>query len=187
MVAKHSEWNIAVIEPRFCNYNIDYQQRLGFLKVVCRVGQGARGGPDDILDRVKALYPEFRRPTLAGRTLKEFKPKELIRNDDVPSWIVGFVPKRIDRLVLWAEMVGLLAQSGRLSEWAAILNGLRTDAEETSWCQDNPFVLRVEERAFFVQQLFYHDQVLPLLVRYLGELAPGTRLGVAVTEGDTHE
>ena len=169
-----------MIEARFCNYNIDYQQRLGFLKVVCRVGQGARGGPDDILDRVKSLYPEFRRPSLAGRAAaEEFNPKELIRRDEVPSWIVGFVPKRLDRLVLWAEMVGLLAQSGRLSEWATILDGLRPDAEESSWRRDNPFVLSLEERALFMQLLFYHDQVLPILVTLLGKLDAGTRIGVA--------
>ena len=64
-----------MIEVHFCNYNKDYQQRLGFLKVVGRVGQGARGGPDDILDRVKSLYPCSRRQPLAGRRVEDFNLK----------------------------------------------------------------------------------------------------------------
>jgi hypothetical protein len=168
-----------VIEVRFCNYNKEYQQRLGFLKVVCRVGQGARGGPDDILDRVKSLYPAGRRQPLAGRRVEEFNPKELIRDQRIPSWIVGFVPKTLDRLVWWAEKVGLVAQSGRLSEWAAILDGVRSHRGEMNWVQDNPFVLCAQERAFFVQLLFFHDQVLPLLVNHLGQLNAGTPIGVA--------
>ena len=168
-----------MIEARFCNYNKDYQQRLGFLKVVSRVGQGARGGPDDILDRVRGIYPGTRRPTLPGRRVEEFNPKELIRTELAPSWIVGFVPKTLDRLLAWAEMVGLVAQSGRLSEWAAILEGVRSRPEETGWNRDNPFVLSVEERAFFVQLLFFHDQVLPLLVLNLGQMAAGTAIGAA--------
>jgi hypothetical protein len=158
-----------VIDVRFCNYNRDYQQRLGFLKVVSRVGHGARGGPNDILQRVESLYPESRRPPLAGRKVENFDPKTLIRDLRVPSWIVGFVPKTLDRLVSWAEMVGLVAQSGRLSEWATILDGARECKVGADWFEDNPFVLTPEERAFFVQLLFFHDQVLPLLVRRLGE------------------
>jgi hypothetical protein len=168
-----------VIELRFCNYNKDYQQRLGFLKVVSRVGRGARGGPDDILDRLRSLYPDGRRPPLAGRRVEEFNPKELVRDLRVPSWIVGFVPKTLDRLVWWAERVGLVAQSGRLSEWAAILDGVANHPDEVSWVDDNPFVLSLEERAFFVQLLFFHDQVLPFLVNHLGEFDPGTAIGVA--------
>lgn len=168
-----------MIEARFCNYNKDYQQRLGFLKVVCRVGQGARGGPGDILDRVKSLYPGGRRQPLAGRHVEEFDPKALIRDERIPSWIVGFVPKTLDRLVWWAEKVGLVAQSGRLSEWAAILDGVRSHPGEQSWVQDNPFILSLEERAFFVQLLFFHDQVLPFLVRHLGQLNSGASVGVA--------
>jgi hypothetical protein len=168
-----------MIEAKFCNYNKDYQQRLGFLKVVGRVGQGARGGPDDILDRVKSLYPGGRRQPLAGRRAEEFDPKALIRDVRIPSWIVGFVPKTLDRLVWWAEKVGLVAQSGRLSEWAAILDGVRSHPGEQSWVQDNPFILSLEERAFFVQLLFYHDQVLPFLVHHLGQFDTGASIGVA--------
>jgi hypothetical protein len=168
-----------VIEVRFCNYNKEYQQRLGFLKVVSRVGQGARGGPDDILDHVRSLYPEGRRQPLAGRRVEEFNVKDLIRDPGVPSWIVGFVPKTLDRLTWWAEKVGLVAQSGRLSEWAAILDGVRSRPGEKSWVDDNPFVLSLEERAFFVQLLFVHDQVLPFLVNYLGKFDTGTAIGVA--------
>lgn len=168
-----------MIEARFCNYNKDYQQRLGFLKVISRVGQGARGGPDDILDRVRSLYPQGRRPPLAGRHIEEFDPKALIHDERVPSWIVGFVPKTLDRLVWWAEKVGLVAQSGRLSEWAAILDGVRHQPGERSWVEDNPFILSLEERAFFVQLLFFHDQVLPFLVHHLGQFDPGVSIGVA--------
>lgn len=168
-----------MIEARFCNYNKDYQQRLGFLKVINRVGQGARGGPDDLLDRVRSLYPEGRRQPLAGRRIEEFDPKQLIHDERIPSWIVGFVPKTLDRLVWWAERVGLVAQSGRLSEWAAILDGVRSHPGEPSWVEDNPFVLSPEERAFFVQLLFFHDQVLPFLVNHLGQFDPGTAIGVA--------
>jgi hypothetical protein len=168
-----------MIEARFCNYNKDYQQRLGFLKVINRVGQGARGGPDDILDRVRSLYPGGRRQPLAGRRVEEFDPKELIQDERIPSWSVGFVPKTLDRLVWWAEKVGLVAQSGRLSEWAAILDGVRSHPGELSWAEDNPFVLSLEERAFFVQLLFFHDQVLPFLVNHVGQIDPGTAIGVA--------
>ncbi len=168
-----------MIEVLFCNYNRPYQQRLGFLKVICRVGREARGGPEDILERVKAIYPETRRPSLAGRRIEDFDPKKLIRNRNIPSWIVGFVPSTLDRLVTWAEMLGLIAQSGRLSEWAAILNGIRGRPEETSWVEDNPFVLSIEERCFFIQLLFYHDHVLPFLIERLGRLEIGKPIGVA--------
>jgi hypothetical protein len=169
-----------VIEAKFCNYNKDYQQRLGFLKVVARIGIGARGGPGDIMDRLMSIYPgDGRRPPLAGRRVEEFDPKSLIRQEEVPSWIVGFVPKTLDRLVSWAEMVGLLAQSGRLSEWAAILDGVRINPGEDKWSIDNPFILSAEERAFFVQLLFFHDQVMPILVHRLGQLEAGSQVGVA--------
>lgn len=169
-----------MIDVKFCNYNKHYQQRLGFLKVVARVGIGARGGPDDIMDRVKGIYPgDHRRPPLAGRRVEEFDPKALIRCEEAPSWIVGFVPKTLDRLVSWAEMVGLLAQSGRLSEWAAILDGVRLHPGEQSWVADNPFILSAAERAFFVQLLFFHDQALPMLVHRLGQLEVGSAIGVA--------
>jgi hypothetical protein len=168
-----------MIEAKFCNYNKDYQQRLGFLKVVSRVGQGARGGPGNIHERLKSLYPEHRRQPLAGRHIEEFDPKSLIQDDRIPSWIVGFVPKTLDRLVWWAEKVGLVAQSGRLSEWAAILDGVRRQPAEQSWIKDNPFILSLEERAFFVQLLFFHDQVLPFLVHHLGQLEAGASVGVA--------
>src|SRR5215210_1223516 len=140
-----------MIELRFCNYNRPYLQRLGFLKVVSRVGQGARGGPEDILERVKSLYTHDRRHSFAA--VDDFDPETLVRNERVPSWIVGLVPSTLDRLVTWAEMVGLLAQSGRLSEWATILDGVRNRPLLENWTEDNPFVLSAEERAFFVQLL----------------------------------
>lgn len=169
-----------MIEKQFCNYNRDYQQRLGFLKVVNYLGEGARGGPDDILERARAIFPGGRWSTLVGRpTSPVFDPKALIRREAVPSWIVGFVPKTLDRLISWAEMVGLIAQSGRLSEWSTILQGIHHHEGELDWEADNPFVLSDEERAFFIQLLFYHDQVLPFLVHHLGGLDAGRSIGVA--------
>src|SRR5262249_2830922 len=122
---------------------------------------------------------EGRRQPLAGRRPEEFDPKSLVHDERVPSWIVGFVPKTLDRLVWWAEKVGLVAQSGRLSEWAAILDGVRCHPGEQSWVRDNPFILSLEERAFFIQLLFFHDQVLPFLVHHLGQFEPGASIGVA--------
>jgi hypothetical protein len=165
-----------MIELHFCNYTRPYQQRLGFLKIVARIGQGARGGPEDIHDRLMALYGQDRR-RLFG--FDDFKPEQLVRDERVPSWIVGFVPKTLDRLVTWAEMVGLVAQSGRLSEWATILSGVQYGTESATWNDDNPFILSTEERAFFVQLLFFHDQVLPCLVARLADFDVGTKIGVA--------
>lgn len=169
-----------MIELRFCNYNKDYQQRLGFLKVLIRVAHGARGGPDEVLERVKEIYPGGRRHTLVGqRSVVEFEPKSLIRTERVPSWIVGFVPKTLDRLVAWSEMVGLLAPSGRLSEWANILDGIHDRPADSDWNKENPFILSSEERAYFVQLLLYHDQVLPFLIHHLGQFDVGKTIGVA--------
>lgn len=167
-----------MIEVRFCNYNMDYQQRLGFLKWVCSVGKDVRGGTNEFLSRIRALYPDpdrHRSPSVF-EARNAFEPDKLIRRDEVPSWSIGFVPKRLDRLILWTEMVGLIAPTGRLSEWATILDGLKSESDRKT---ENPFILSIEERAFFVQLLFYHDQVLPFLVCHLAQLDSGDRIDVA--------
>ena len=170
-----------MIDVRFCNYNMDYQQRLGFLKWLCRVGKGARGGPNEFLNRVRALYPDPERPRTPSsfESRNRLEPNKLLHTDEAPSWSVGFVPKRLDRLILWAEMVGLIAPSGRLSEWVTILEGLERNLNEKDLIEDNPFILSIEERAFFIQLLFYHDQVLPYLICHLAKLNTDAKIDVA--------
>lgn len=166
-----------MIPPRFCNYNIDYQQRLGFLKVLCAVSEQARGGAEEILDRIRDLFPEARRPIALQTRSEPFDPTELVCHLDVPSWQPGFTFQRLDRLVLWGEMLGLIAPNGRLSDWATILSVLDPRQQERAWVSNNPFILSSMERAFFVQLLLYHDHVLPLLIRQLGNVPAGTRIG----------
>ncbi len=165
-----------MITPRCCNYNIDYQQRLGFLKVVCVVAEHARGGTPEILERLRALYPDARGPVAMQSRPEPFDPVSLLRRDDVPSWQPGFTFQRLDRLVLWAEMLGIIAPNGRLSEWARMLQALDPRDGAHSWASHNPFVLPIRERTFFVQLLCYHDHALPLLISHLGKLEPGTRI-----------
>ncbi len=162
-----------MIPPSFCNYNLDYQQRLGFLKLMVEVCDGVRGGPDQFKNRLRHLY----RSTSPGRALlsSRFDPKSLLERDEIPSWQPGISKERLDRLVLWGEMTGLVV-NGRLSEWARILRlitGPTVFAPEV-----NPFLLSVQERAFFVHLLFYHDQVLVELVRLLKRHPANARLGV---------
>jgi len=76
-------------------------------------------------------------------------------------------------------MVGLIAPSGRLSEWVTILEGLDPNLRETDHVDHNPFILSTEERAFFIQLLFYHDQVLPYLLCHLAKLNAGAKIDVA--------
>jgi hypothetical protein len=89
------------------------------------------------------------------------------------------VPKVYDRLILWAQMIGIIAPTGRLSEWANVLNALAPQRNLRDFGACNPFVLSNAERIFFVHLLFYHDQVLPILVNLLGHFPAGTRIGVA--------
>ena len=167
-----------MISPRFCNYNLDYQQRLGFLKLLVRVSERVRGGPEAFEQKLEMLYRGSvgNRNTRGGAAAR-FDPIPLLERDEIPSWQPGFSKDRLDRLVLWAQMVGLIATNGGLSEWARILQQVSL-FDSSPERDQNPFLLSPAERAFFVHLLFYHDQVLPVLVAALGELAVHTRIGV---------
>ncbi len=56
-----------MIEQRYCNYQRNYQQRLGYLKLVSWVGEGVRGGPEEIKARLDALSPPPQREQSATR------------------------------------------------------------------------------------------------------------------------
>lgn len=161
-----------MIAPKFCNYNIDYQQRLGFLKLLVLACDGIRGSRDAYRERMRKV---FERKTLPGSEIA-LDINALIDDPRLPSRQIGFSPERLDRLVLWAEMTGLIASNGRLSEWARILNFL--SLEEIKNPRFNPFLLSSEQVAFFVHLLFYSDQVLPLLVRQLSKCSVGVRIPV---------
>jgi hypothetical protein len=73
--------------------------------------------------KIESLYGKAGdRPKKAGRlssnTGLPFDPEILLRHEEVPSWQPGFSSQRIDRLVLWAEMLGLVTPAGRLAEWS---------------------------------------------------------------------
>jgi hypothetical protein len=167
-----------MIEPRFCNYNLDYQQRLGFLKILAQVGAEVRGGPEEILQRLRDLYPESGKSTVGPFSGVSFDPSCLLKSFEVPSWQPGFSAKRLDRLVLWAEMLGIIAPTGRLSEWAIMLRGMRGQQGVRALIKANPFILTLGERALFAQILLYHDQVLPLLLKGISEIGAGVRLNL---------
>ena len=167
-----------MIEQRYCNYQRNYQQRLGFLKLVAWAGEGLRGGPEEIKSRLTDFGQDAQRHRAIAR-YGHLDVMALLKQADVPSWQPGFVPKVYDRLVLWAQMVGIIAPTGRLSEWANVLNALSPQRNLRDFTASNPFVISPAERTFFVHLLFYHDQVLPFLVDLLGQLPPGTRIGVA--------
>ncbi len=80
---------------------------------------------------------------------------------------------------MWAQMVGIIAPTGRLSQWATVLNALSPNRNLRDFNTCNPFELSAMEQVLFVQMLFYHDQVLPILIEHLGRLPPGSRIGVA--------
>ena len=167
-----------MIEQRSCNYQRNYQQRLGFLKLVSWASEGLRGGPEEIRSRLGEFSQDSRRQR-AVAPYDHLDVAALLKKPEVPSWQPGFVPKVYDRLVLWAQMVGIIAPTGRLSEWANVLNSLAPQRNLRDFNACNPFVLSIAERTFFVHLLFYHDQVLPILVDLLGCLPAGTRIGVA--------
>lgn len=167
-----------MIRPMFCNYDRDYQQRLGFLKLVCRVGEGARGGPQDILNRLKLVYTRTPYALPSKEIVTPFSPHDLLRHPDIPSWQPGFTLETLDHLVTWAKRIGIIAATGRVSEWGTILQGLDVSREKEPRALENPFLLSLRERAFFIQILFYHDQVFPFLLSHLSKLVPWTRVGV---------
>lgn len=182
-----------MLPVEFCNYNVDYQQRLGFLKLLVWAGESSRGGKEELLHRIESLYsPSATRPkraqrhAAAGRHAErphavphvrgKFDPDVLLQLEDVPSWQAGFSFQRLDRLVLWGEMVGLITPSGRLAEWAKPLvvdQPLRFVREGVG---QNPFLLSRRERAFFLALLVYHDHVLLHLISLLSRLNTGARV-----------
>jgi hypothetical protein len=166
-----------MIEQRFCNYQRNDQQRLGFLKLVSWAGEGVRGGPEEIRSRITEFSQEGRRRRAVG-PYNHLDVDTLLRRSDVPSWLPGFVPKLYSRLIVWAQMAGIIAPTGRLSEWATVLNSLAPQRPLHDFNASNPFVVSAGERIFFIHLLFYHDQVLPILVDLLGRVAAGTRIGV---------
>jgi hypothetical protein len=167
-----------MIEQRFCNYQRNDQQRLGFLKLVSWAGEGLRGGPEEIKSRL-AEFTQDRRRQRAVAPYDHLEVEALLTRPEVPSWLPGIVPKLYGRLVVWAQAVGIIGPTGRLSEWANVLNALAPQRNLRDFGACNPFVLSTAERAFFVHLLFYHDQVLPILVDLLGRLPAGTRIGMA--------
>ena len=94
----------------------------------------------------------------SARLSGSFDPQAMLQLDEIPSWQPGFSFQRLDRLVLWAEMVGLITSAGRLAEWSKPLISdhppFLPHAEEFP----NPFLLSRRERAYFLALLMYHDQ-----------------------------
>jgi hypothetical protein len=182
-----------MLPVHFCNYNLDYQQRLGFLKLVAWAGQSVRGGKEDLVRRVEALYG-----TSMGRSKKSrqtgstshtkqaspapvrlkgsFDPEVLLQRDEVPSWQSGFSFQRLDRLVLWAEMLGLVTPTGRLAEWSKPLIVDAPPLNQYAGDFPNPFLLSRRECSYFLAVLMYHDHVLLHLTSTLAQLEPGTRV-----------
>ena len=154
-----------MIPYQFANYNREAQQRLGFLKVLTGLDEAQRLGKEQLLDRLLRLY----RPRSEGADT--FDPETLLQEEEIPSWQPGFTKRNLDRLLLWGEMLGVLTAAGRFSEWAHLL---RTVSLNTPG--DNPFRLSLIEKAFFVQLLLYHDQVMAELILRLARHAPGTWL-----------
>jgi hypothetical protein len=169
-----------MLPVQFCNYNLDYQQRLGFLKVVAWAGRNVRGGKEELQRKIESLYGKAGdRPKKAGRlssnTGLPFDPEILLRHEEVPSWQPGFSSQRIDRLVLWAEMLGLVTPAGRLAEWSKPLI-----EDEKSFDphlpEANPFLLSGRDRSYFLALLMFHDHVLFHLASALARLEPGRRI-----------
>lgn len=175
---------------RFCNYNLDYQQRLGFLKLVASISEACRGGKEDLERRLKMMYspsaighvkkPVALRPgahsagTSAGKLARaSFDPEVLLKIPEAPSWQPGFSFQRWDRLVLWAEMVGVITPAARLSEWGRplLLNRAGTMKAEIA---SNPFRLSGRDKGYFLALLTFHDHVLLHLLSELSRLEPNT-------------
>lgn len=157
----------------FCNYNLDYQQRLGFLTLVAVACDTCRGNREAFVDRLTQLYEGRRSLTNATGPLDL---RSLVVQKDVPSWQLGFSSERLDRLVLWAEMMGIIAHNGRLSEWSRLLQQIVAD--DLTSPRFNPFVLTLEQRAFFLHLLFIHDQALPFLISRLASLPSEEKITV---------
>jgi len=177
-----------MLPVRFCNYNLDYQQRLGFLKLLAWVAEGVRGGKEELLRKLESIYSPAavigkpskkyaaagRRPPSAPHLKGTFDPDVLLRQDEIPSWQPGFSFQRLDRLVLWGEMVGLVTTNGRLSEWSKPLVIDRQTSTPQQSSIDNPFLLSKRDRAFFLLVLIYHDHALLHLISILAQQDSGT-------------
>ena len=178
-----------MLPVHFCNYNLDYQQRLGFLKLLVWAGQSVRGGKEELQRRIELLYspavgktkksgsalPRMSSPARSVRAAGRFNPEALLQLDEIPSWQPGFSLQRLDRLVLWAEMLGLITSAGRLAEWSKPLISHEPLGSLRSGFP-NPFLLSPRERAYFLALLMYHDNVLLHLASALSQLSPGTRI-----------
>ncbi len=184
-----------MLPVQFCNYNLDYQQRLGFLKLTVWAGETVRGGKEELQRRIEALYvPSARKSARSNRPGSSspagrensrplgakgwLDPEALLQHDEIPSWQPGFTFQRLDRLVLWAEMLGLVTPAGRLAEWAKPLSVEKSDVRSNTKMLSNPFLLSRRDRAYFLALLAYHDQVLLHLVSSLSHLGPGVRVEV---------
>jgi len=170
-----------MLPVQFCNYNLDYQQRLGFLKVVTWAGRNVRGGKEELQRKIESLYGKNAdRARKAGRLPShsglQFDPEMLLRHEEAPSWQPGFSSQRIDRLVLWAEMLGLVTPAGRLAEWSKPLIVDETTFDPHVPELANPFLLSRRDRSYFLALLMFHDHVLFHLTSALTRLEPGTRI-----------
>jgi len=181
-----------MLPVQFCNYNLDYQQRLGFLKLLVWVGQNVRGGKEELQRRIGFLYSpsasKTSRPKKSGsggskasaarsvRAPGAFDPETMLQLDEIPSWQPGFSFQRLDRLVLWGEMLGLVTPAGRLAEWSKPLICDRSPFSPHAGGFPNPFLLSGRERAYFLALLMYHDHVLLHLISALSQLSPGMRI-----------
>ncbi len=165
-----------MILPNFCNYNLDYQRKLGYLKLLVWAGDGVRGGTDEIVGRLQQVYPSPGSPRKPPPSKKLFEPRVLLERLENPSWLQAFSPNRLDRLILWGEMVGLIAPTGRLSEWSRVLLAFSAEGEPENWSERNPFLLSLRDRAYFLHLLLYHDQVLAELLAILSARTPGDRI-----------
>ena len=165
-----------MILPNFCNYNLDYQRKLGYLKLLVWAGDGVRGGTNEILGRLQQVYPSPGSPRKPPSSKKLFEPRVLLERLENPSWLQAFSPNRLDRVILWGEMVGLIAPTGRLSEWSRVLLAFSAEGEPENWSERNPFLLSLRDRAYFLHLLLYHDQVLGELLAILSARTPGDRI-----------
>ncbi len=179
-----------MLPVHFCNYNLDYQQRLGFLKLLVWAGRDVRGGKEELQRRIESLYsPAAAKTSRSGsagspmpkaarsaRLSGSFDPQAMLQLDEIPSWQPGFSFQRLDRLVLWAEMVGLITSAGRLAEWSKPLISDQPHTNLRSGTFPNPFVLTNRERAYFLALLMYHDQVLLHLTSALSQMPVGLRI-----------
>lgn len=178
-----------MLPVHFCNYNLDYQQRLGFLKLLVWAGQGVRGGKEELQRRIESLYSpsagktkksgsggaRISKPARSVRSSGTFDPEAMLQMDEIPSWQPGFSIQRLDRLVLWGEMLGLVTPAGRLAEWSKPLISDEDTGNLRSGFR-NPFILSRRDRAYFLALLTYHDHVLLHLAAALSQLGSGMRI-----------